>query len=112
MMYGWIMPDFTDNYDEEIYEAINSARIFIPLLSPSVAEDLKHGETEHYYNKEWRIAQQFGDKVIIPVAVNGYDLRSDHHTLFETIITQSVTGVNLLESDGFYKLVTSINEHI
>lgn len=101
-----------DNYEEEIYDAINSARIFIPLLSPSVAEDLKRGETDHYYNKEWRIAQQFGDKVIIPVGVNGYDLRSDHHSLFETIITQSVTGVNLLESDGFYKLVASISEHI
>lgn len=101
-----------DNYEEEIYEAINNAKIFIPLLSPSVAEDLKRGETDHYYNKEWRIAQQFDNKIIIPVAVNGYDLRSDYHQEFEKIIVKSLTGTDLMEPDGFHKTITSINEHL
>lgn len=101
-----------DNYEEEIYEAINAAKIFIPLLSPSVAEDLKRGETDHYYNKEWRIAQQFNNKIIIPVALNGYDLRSDCHQEFEKILARSLTGINLLESDGFQKIINSINEHL
>ena len=84
--------------------------IFIPLLSPSVAEDLKRGETDHYYNKEWRIAQQFDNKIIIPVAVNGYDLRSDYHQEFERIVVR--VGINLMEPDGLHKLITSINENL
>ena len=101
-----------DNYEEEIYEAINKAKIFIPLLSPSVAEDLRRGETDHYYNKEWRIAQQFDNKIIIPIAVNGYDLRSDYHQEFERIIVKSLTGIDLMEPDGFHKAITSINEYL
>lgn len=101
-----------DNYEEEIYEAINKAKIFIPLLSPSVAEDLKRGETDHYYNKEWRIARQFDNKIIIPVAVNGYDLRSDYHQEFERMVVRSLTGIDLMESDGFHKTITSINEYL
>lgn len=101
-----------DDYEKEIYDAINAAKVFIPLLSPSVAEDLKIGDTDHYYNKEWRMAQQFNDKVIVPVAINSYDLRSDCHQEFERIISRSLTGINLMESDGFHKLVTSIYEHL
>lgn len=101
-----------DDYEQEIYDAINAAKIFIPLLSPSVAEDLKCGDTDHYYNKEWRIAQQFNDKVIIPVAVNGYDMRSDYHQEFEKIIKHALTGTDLMASDGFQKTISSINEHL
>lgn len=101
-----------DNYEQEIYDAINSAKIFIPLLSPSVAEDLKRGDTDNYYNKEWRIAQQFKDKVIIPIAVNGYDMRSDYHQVFEKIVAGTLTGIDLMTSDGFQKTISSINEHL
>ena len=68
--------------------------------------------TDNFYNKEWRIAQQFRDKTIIPVAINGYNLRSNYHTKFEEIIGMKVSGINLMDSDGFAKLVASINEQM
>ena len=99
-----------DNYEKEIAEAISSAKVFIAVLSPYIADDLKKGDIDHYYNKEWRMAQQFSDKTIIPLAINGYDLRADYHQVFETIINQQPSGVDFMDADGFSKLVTSINE--
>lgn len=101
-----------DNYESEISDAISAAKVVITVLSPHVAEDLKRGDTEHYYNKEWRMAQQFGDKTIIPLAVNGYNLRADYQQTYETIINQQPSGIDLMESDGFSNLTTSINEHL
>lgn len=101
-----------DNYESEISDAISAAKVVITVLSPHVAEDLKRGDTEHYYNKEWRMAQQFGDKTIIPLAVNGYNLRADYQQTYETIINQQPSGIDLMESDGFSNLITSINEHL
>ena len=101
-----------DNYENEIADAISAAKVVITLLSPYVAEDLKRGDTGHYYNKEWRMAQQFKDKTIIPLAINGYDLRADYQQSFESIIDQKPSGIDLMDSDGFFKLITSINEHL
>ncbi|MBP5547373.1 MAG: toll/interleukin-1 receptor domain-containing protein [Bacteroidales bacterium] len=101
-----------DNYESGITDAINAAKVVITVLSAHVADDLKLGDTDHYYNKEWRIAQQFDDKTIIPLAINGYDLRSDYHQVYESIITQQPSGIDLMDSDGFSKLITSINEHL
>lgn len=91
-------------------------------MSPHVAEDMQKGETDHYYNKEWRMAQQFEDKTIIPLAINGYDLRAGYHTdIYESIVNKKVSGVNdnqdklkidLMESDGFQRLVSSIDKNL
>lgn len=101
-----------DNYESEIADAISAAKVVITVLSPHVAEDLKRGDTDHYYNKEWRMAQQFNDKTLIPLAINGYDLRADYHQAFESIVNQQPSGINLMDSEGFLKLITSINEHL
>lgn len=101
-----------DNYENEIADAINTSKVVITLLSPHVANDLKCGDTDHYYNKEWKIAQQFGNKTIIPLAVNGYDLRSEYHQTYETIVGQQPSGINLMDADGFIKLIMSINEQV
>ena len=100
-----------DNYEREIADAISSAKVVITLLSPNVADDLSNGDTGHYYNKEWRMATQFNDKIIIPVAVNGYDLRAAYHQGYEEI-AKSVTGYNLMDTDGLGKLINCINEHL
>lgn len=101
-----------DNYESEIADAISSSRVIITLLSPNIANDLKRGDTDHYYNKEWRMARQFNDKTIIPLAINGYDLRADYHQIYESIITQQPSGINLMDTDGFQGLLTSLNEHL
>ena len=101
-----------DNYENEIAEAISSAKIFLAILSPHVAEDLIQGQTDHYYNREWRMAQQFNDKIIIPISINGYDLRSGYHNSFESIVGQQVSGINLMEPGGLQKLIASIDENL
>lgn len=101
-----------DNYESEIADAISAAKVIITVLSPHVAEDLKRGDTEHYYNKEWRMAQQFNDKTIMPLAINGYNWRSDYHKAFEGIINSPIHAIDLMEPDGFSNLTTSINEHL
>ena len=67
------------------------------------------------------MAQQFGDKTIIPLAVNGYNLRADYQLVYESIISQQPSGINegnesleidLMDSDGFSKLVMSIDKHL
>lgn len=110
-----------DNYESEIADAISAAKVVITVLSPQVANDLKRGDIDHYYNKEWRMAQQFGDKTIIPLAINGYDLRADYQKAYESVISQHPSGINednesleidLMDSDGFSKLVMSIDKHL
>ena len=101
-----------DNYESEIADAISAAKVIITVLSPHAAEDLKRGDTEHYYNKEWRMAQQFNDKTIVPLAINGYNWRSDYHKAFEGIINSPIHAIDLMEPDGFSNLITSINEHL
>ena len=58
------------------------------------------------------MASQFEDMTIIPLALNGYDLRQPYHTqVFESIIHGAISGINLMH-DKFEKLRASIEEHI
>lgn len=101
-----------DNYDTMIQDAIGRCRVFLPLLTPYIADDLAAGRTENYYNREWRMATQLGDKAVIPVATNGYSLTAPHHTnTFEQITGQPLSGIDLMTPDGFSKLVKSISNY-
>ena len=101
-----------DNYEHDIDEAISDSKVVITVLSPHVAGDLKSNDTGHYYNKEWRMAQQFKDKTIIPLAINGYDHRASYHKVYDSIINQPLSCINLMEPDGFLKLISAIKDHI
>ena len=107
-----VSPNNGDDYEKEINDAINEAKVVITILTPNVADDLKFGRTNHYYNKEWRTAQQFNNKKIIPLAVNGYNLRSNYHSEYDKIIPRHLSGIDLMETDGFNKLVSSIDENM
>jgi len=101
-----------DNYNQEIEKAIGEASVFIPLLTPSVADDLENGVIEKkYYAKEWRMANQTGNKRIIPLAIDGYDLRAHYHTeIFEGILGAPLSGIDLFrQKDGFNKLKIALN---
>lgn len=101
------------DYNHEIESAIAEAKVFIPLLTPHIAEDMRTGKTDNYYNREWQMAAQLGNKQILPLATNGYDLRSDYHsTVFESTIGGSLSGINLMQNDGFSRLVESLNTYL
>ena len=101
-------------YEEIIADAINKARAFIAVLTPNVANDFKDGSTNNYYNKEWKIAAQLNKDRIIPLAVNGYNLREPYHNTFKQIISltddRKIDGFNLMEVGDYAKLLRRINE--
>lgn len=102
-----------DNYNYEIEKAIREAKIFVPILTPEVADDLTQGNFDgKYYINEWEIAGLTGNKRIIPLAANGYDLRASYHKEFERIIGGSLAGVDLIKEDGFEKLIGSLDKEL
>ena len=111
-----------DNYKQEIRDAIKKSRIFIPILSSSIEEDIKnHGEKINtFYSDEWRWAAEKKDIVVIPYVIDGYDIRGEAKDVFERIIKQTPSGIeankhNILDSGekvGYTKLLESIKKHL
>lgn len=102
-----------DNYNNEIADAIAQARVVITILSPTVADDLVAGRTENYYNQEWRMAAQLGNKTIIPLAVNGYNLSCDYHTsIYESVVGKPLSGIDLMQPDGMERLIAAIDKGV
>jgi len=96
------------DYEVEIRKAIHGASVVLTLLTPDVMEDLTKGETDHFYCKEWRLASETGCERIIPVAADGYSLRGNYHTKYESIIGGHLDGIDLM-TDGFAQLKKMID---
>ena len=112
-----------DDYNSVIYDAINKSRIVIPILSPAIAKELEELGTDidTYYSREWRMAANNADCVIMPVAIGDYNLRAAYQQTFEKIIGRNLSGIDLTkqsalsDSDervGIAKLIESINIHL
>lgn len=95
--------DPSDDYNEEIAKAIGESRVVISLLTPAVARELGEGRKDPYYILECRMALQ-NDIRIIPLAANGYDLRSASQKLYEEQIGKSPSGLNLMEDPDLITL--------
>lgn len=69
----------SDQYDKRIERAIEQCRIFIPLLSATVASDLSDGK-ERYYRHEWELATGENSTIeYFPIVTMCYDYRKDYH---------------------------------
>lgn len=102
-----------DNYDVEIQYAINHAKVFIPLLTPQIAEDLKNGIIDNYYNQEWRMAaSRKSELIIIPLAADSFSLRDDYYKVFERIIGGNISGISLADSNSISYLQKAIDKHL
>ena len=102
-----------DNYNAEIRYGITHAKVFIPLLTPQIAEDLKNGKTDNYYNEERRqAADRKGELIVIPLAMEGYSLRESYHAIFEQIIGQNISGINLKDASAQNKKQKAIDKHL
>lgn len=114
------------DYMYTIPKAICKSKVFLALLSPSIEKDLlEKGELlDTFYSDEWRWAAQTPDIVIIPVAVDGYNLRGKAHSVFESIIGEKhPVGIDLFRtphqdiinqggSFGYAKLIDAINNNL
>lgn len=78
-----------DNFNERIENAISGCKVFLTLLSSTVAKELK-AESEgkkltgepRFYRKEWKKATEPNSKInYIPVVVTGYDPKEAYHKL-------------------------------
>ncbi len=112
-----------DEYNITISRAIGQAKIFIPVLSPEIALELEeYGKSiDTFYSKEWRMAAEKENMIIIPVAADGYDLRSDVHKIFEAVVGTQNSGIDLTygisasgshQKSGFAKLLESVKNHL
>ena len=115
-----------DNYNADIPDAIDNTKIFIPILSPTVAEVTRsynpdsEDKDKPYFIKEWLRAREVPGIRIIPVAIDGYDLKSQDQQIFESIIRTeeqkknnvSFSGIDLSQEDGIGKLIESINKQL
>ena len=102
-----------DNYDTEIRYGISHAEVFVPLLTPQIAQDLKEGKTDSYYNDEWRqAAARKGEITIIPLATKGFSLRNDYYKVFESIVGGSISGISLEDANALSNLQKAIDKHL
>ena len=102
-----------DDYETRISNALShpDCKIFIPLLTPHIAEDLEKGSIDNYYNREWKIARQNKLK-FIPIAVDGYSINNKlHEEKFQNaFIGKPCTAYNLMKLGDFEKLVEQLKE--
>ena len=74
------------SYDNRIAAAIGQCKVFLPILSKQVINDIQSENYERYYIREWELASQGlmdGKTAMIPVALEGYATHSDYHSYFE-----------------------------
>ena len=102
-----------DDYNSSIEEAIGRAHVVVTLLTPSIAADFANGRTDNYYNREWRIAAQLPDKVLLPLATGGYNLRAPYHQQhYEQTVGATPSGIDLMQADGFNRLIESLDKSL
>lgn len=69
----------SDEYDTRIENAIQQCKIFIPILSSTVALDLSN-DKERYYRHEWDLASGENSTIkYFPIAISSYDYRKSYH---------------------------------
>ena len=103
-----------DDYDKRIINAITQCKVFIPILSPQVRQDIENGNTNRYYIKnEWSLAMQNAnigsdDFHIMPLGINGYDENYSYHkqTPFSKITVSNILSVS------FEKFISDIRKNI
>ncbi len=111
-----------DEFNSVISEAIAKAKIFIPLLTPEIAQDLETGEFQYeengekkdkYYIKEWKMAKQIKGKIVLPLAAGGYNLKKEYHrSIYEEITKVESSGIDLMDCDGFDNLLKSLDNKL
>lgn len=104
------------DFKKIIIDAIHKAKAVVTILSLEVAKDLEEGRTQEFYNDEWRWATQLdSDKEkVIPLAIDGYDLRSSYHKVFNKIISSAsekkVDGFDLMKAGKYTDFLNRIDE--
>lgn len=118
-------------YNKRIPEAIKFSQVFIPILTPTIAQILSTLSVEEmkeqnvntglpYFIQEWKWASQANGITIIPVAFGDYNLSGPEHKKFESLIygkqsSSHPSGIHMgnadsINSASLEKLILSINK--
>ena len=115
-------------YNCKIPEAIRFSKVFIPILTSSVADILNNWTLDEllskdindglpYFLQEWKWAKHVDGLEIIPVAFDGYDLKGPEHEKFVHFVFDDEedhpSGINMgsgdsLDGSALDKLVVSL----
>lgn len=107
-------------YEQRIHQAINSCKVFMPILSSQVKDDLVSQKIkDRWYLQEWQWAQQRFDNEssingeglvtfkVIPILVGDYSFSDTYHQQLPTCIV----GATMFETakDNIDHLISIIN---
>lgn len=70
-----------NDYDVRIENAISSCKVFLPILSRQVKDDLVQNNDRYYKDIEWNKALNNKECSIMPLALFGFDKRRDVNLL-------------------------------
>lgn len=96
----------SDEYDMRIEKAISQCKVFMPILSSTVAADLE-ANRERYYRKEWELAAPVNsDKHYFPIVTAGYDYKKSYHQL----LPEAMKKVSIFDwtATPFYDLLSKL----
>lgn len=98
-----------NDYNIRIENAISSCKVFLPILSRQVKDDLVQNNDRYYKDIEWNIALNNKKCSIMPLALWGFDKRSDVNLLPNNIFG----GKNIIDwaidgESGLVKALLSI----
>ena len=72
-----------NDYDARIRNAITQCKVFMPILSKQIRDDLKEEKWRYYKDVEWEIIKDNKLATIIPLTIYGFDKNQDLHLLPE-----------------------------
>ena len=100
-----------DVYENIIRNAISQTKLFIPILSESVLDDLNNNKLGEYYQKEWKWASEFAVPVM-PLVLKGWNPRGNEQKVFEDIMNIRGKEVTVIDfetrENGYIFLKESI----
>lgn len=106
-------------YDDKISNAIAECKVFMPILSTRVKNDLEEDLHRYYRDVEWKLAQDryLEDKnldsrsfFIVPVAVGLYDVRGEIHQKTPECIMRSTAYI--VGKEEFWHLKEMLNDFL
>lgn len=112
---AWIDEEKLDSgadYEKRIRTAIYQCKVFMPILSSQVADDIKSGKIKkRWYHTEWEIAQNRNDDEssingepsfrVIPIVIGEYRLSEAYHQTLQKCIN-AVTAFETAKNNMEY----------
>ena len=99
-----------DEYKSRIVKAIDECKVFMPILSGQTKADITSGEWRYYKDEEWRIVEDNKQCDILPVAIYGFNFKTDNHLLPDLFQARSVLDWSKGGGDSIVTTLTELSK--